>query len=154
MALVQNDLLKIGDKIEKFIERLGEPVSKSDILYTFDLGIKESSYLTATVNNDEVYHVSWSKKTFGDKVKEQSLEMFGEQFLPHDIEFVKKIENKIIPSLNEDTPMSIYEYYSESTKGKGFIKNEEESGYLTLYITHENGDSNFTITLGREESIQ
>jgi hypothetical protein len=157
-----NDALEInyptiGDRIGSFISSFGEPLPEKEgsILNRFDLNIEGSSYLmTVKSENDEVHNISFSKPV-DDKTQEIGVRLFAEHMLPIHIDLVKKIENKIIPELRSDTPVSIFEYYSESVKDcNGYINNEHDRGYITLYFAVEEGRADFTISLSREEVIQ
>lgn len=144
----------IGQSIDRFVERFGEPISESETLTTFNLGSKEFSYLSTVNLNGDVNNISLSMKTY-DNTQQIGIELLANQFLPIDAKPIKEIENTVIEEINSDVPVSIYEYYSESAKeSKGLVGDRNEQGYITVYICHEKDESSMVVTLGREEAIQ
>lgn len=146
----------IGAKIEEFIKRFGEPISVSadGTIVSFKLPIDEASYLTTLNLDGYVYNISFSMKTFSEG-NQIGVEIFANEFLPDDFQVVSRVKDTVISIVNADVPISIYEYYAETVKdSKGFLNNESDIGYITIYICHEGNDSRMVVALGREEAIQ
>jgi hypothetical protein len=80
--------------------------------------------------------------------------LLKDELIPLDASLVNKVENHVHPYINGDSPVIIYEYYSEQTKNsKAYIKNEEK-GYITTFIGDEGSKRRLVVGLGREEFIQ
>jgi len=148
-----NNIPNVGDSIGLFINCFGKPVQVSGSVHTFNIMESDSDYSHLVINapNCTVNNISFSINVPNDGI---GIELFANQFLPYDLKKVTKVENKVIKELDEDNPISIYEYFSTSLLYNLGYADETESGYITVYICNTTSYSTMTVALGREEVIQ
>jgi hypothetical protein len=152
MNVLTKQFPKIGDKIDQFEKVFGENMDAAEsMLARFNVNINQSGYLLTLKYSDVVYNIAWSLPL--DILETKNVAM---KFLPIDAKLVDSREDIVNPFINADDPISIYEFYSESLlETEGFVSNEADKGYITLYVTeYDNGKSSFTVALGREEFLR
>lgn len=148
-----NNIPNVGDSIDLFINCFGQPVQVSGSVYTFNImdGDSDYSHLVVNASNCNVNNISFSINVPNDGI---GIELFANQFLPYDLKKITKVENKVIKKIDEDNPISIYEYFSLSLLNNQGYFDVTESGYITVYICNTTSYSTMTVALGREEVIQ
>ncbi|MDD9147372.1 hypothetical protein OYT88_02255 [Sporolactobacillus sp. CQH2019] len=144
---------KIGDNVESFISYFGKPIKdNNETLISFDFDVKDSSYFIIKNLHRIVNNISFSLNKSNDELNEE-FEVFGRNFLPDDCNFIKRVDEKVIPIVNGDEPISIFEYYSNQLKESSrYFKQFNDNGYVTFYLSKGIG-IRFVVALGKEDAI-
>lgn len=146
----------IGESVEEFTKFYGQPLKENNensMLNRYIIDIEGASYLLTANLDNIVNNISFSL-TGKDESNWIGVDLFSNQMIPVGAKLVKKIENKVIPLINADDPISIYEYYSDSIKdSKGYLE-DDNRGYITKYLSVVDGVASFTVALGKEPLIQ
>ncbi|KHF40726.1 hypothetical protein [Halalkalibacter okhensis] len=145
----------IGEKLEKYIEIYGEPIKENGSLKYFDVGLGEGSPLVINVFNGYVNNISLNRRV-ENKTAEIGLGLVAEEFTPLDSRRVKSVKDKVIPQINGDALLTVREYFSEEIENSGGYSEDskEERGFITLYLSNDDGEGRLVVALGREELIQ
>lgn len=146
----------IGENVEEFTKCFGEPLkenSENSMMNRYQIDVEGASYLIALKFDGDVYNISFSLKV-EEVSNEHGVSLFADQLIPIDAKLVKKVEKKVIPLVNADEPISIFEYYSESVKDSNGYYDGKDRGYITKYLAVNDGVASFTVALGKEPLIQ